>query len=35
MSAPNRYRTAQAVAHDAMPCVIVSIQDERENLFFG
>ncbi|CAG2269641.1 hypothetical protein BCCR75502_01498 [Burkholderia sola] len=35
MSAPNRYRTAQAVAYDAMPCFIGSIQDECENLLFG
>lgn len=35
MSAPNRYGTAQAVARDAMPCFIVSIRNECENLFFG
>ncbi len=35
MSAPSRYGAAQAVARDAMPCFIGSIQDECENLFFG
>lgn len=35
MSAPNHDGIVQAVAHDATPCFSVSIQNERENLFFG